>query len=299
MRIAFIGLGTMGVPIAGHLVRAGHEVIGWDVAASALSLAGTRGVIPARGAEEAVTGAEAVFLSLTGPAQVQDALEGAGGVLRAVRSGALIVDLSTNSVEMTRRLAKESAKAGAVFVDAPVSGGKAGAEAGKLAVMVGADAETFARLEPLLRAFAARVFHAGKSGDGALAKLVNNQIFLGASVMIQEAFVFAAKAGMDSSKLLEILQASSAALVAGNARFFLARNFDDVIFKLSIAEKDLAVAVESARAIGAPAAAAEAARGVYAAAREAGLGDKVFTATLRVLEQDAGAEVAPLAPKQA
>jgi 3-hydroxyisobutyrate dehydrogenase len=194
MKIGFIGLGTMGAPIAGHLVRAGHDVVGWDVAAVALSQAAARGVVPGRSALEAVAGAEAVFLSLTGPAQVQDVLEGSGGVLGAVRSGALIVDLSTSSVEMTRRLAKASAKAGAVFVDAPVSGGKAGAEAGKLAVMVGADTEAFARLEPLLRAFAARVFHAGKTGDGTLAKLVNNQIFLGASVMIQEAFVFAAKA---------------------------------------------------------------------------------------------------------
>ena len=297
MRVAFIGLGTMGAPIAGHLARAGHAVRGWDVAPAALRAAEARGVAPAASAADAAANVDAVFLSLTGPPQVKDALEGAGGVLRALKPGALIVDLSTNSVDMTRHLVAVSAHGGATFVDAPVSGGKAGAEAGKLAVMVGADAETFARIEPVLRAFAARVFHAGKSGDGTLAKLVNNQIFLSASVLIQEAFVFAAKAGMDSTRLMEILRASSAGLVAGNAGFFLARNFDDAVFKLAIAEKDLAVALESARAVGASVPATEAARSVYAAALAAGLGDKVFTATLRMLEQRANTEVAPLAGK--
>jgi 3-hydroxyisobutyrate dehydrogenase len=235
MKIAFIGLCTMGAPIAGHLARAGHDVLGWDVAPAALRAAASRGVTPAASAAEAAQSAGAVFLSLTGPPQVRHALEGAGGVLRALKPGALVVDLSTNSVEMTRHLAGVCARVGGTFVDAPVSGGKAGAEAGRLAVMVGADDATFARIDPVLRAFAARVFHAGKSGDGALAKLVNNQIFLSASVLIQEAFVFAAKAGLDSTRLMEIVRASSAGLVAGNAGFFLARNFDDAVFKLAIA----------------------------------------------------------------
>jgi 3-hydroxyisobutyrate dehydrogenase-like beta-hydroxyacid dehydrogenase len=298
MKIAFIGLGTMGAPIAGHLARAGHAVLGWDLHAKALATAvAARGLSAARSAADAAAQADAVFLSLTGPKQVEDVLVGAGGVLGALRPGALIVDLSTNSLEVVRRMAEACAKRGVAFVDAPVSGGKAGAESGKLAVMVGAEPEVFAQLEPLLGAFAARVFHVGKTGDGALAKLVNNQIFLGASVLIQEAFVFAAKAGVDATRLLEILQASSAGAVVGNARFFLARNFDDAIFKLAIAEKDLAVAIESARALGAAVPATEAARGVYAEALAAGLGEKVFTATLRTLEQRAGAEVAALARK--
>ncbi len=299
MNIAFIGLGTMGAPVAGHLARAGHAVLGWDVHAPTLAAAvAARGLTAAIGAADAASRADAVFLSLTGPKQVEDVLVGAGGVLPALRPGALVVDLSTNSLEVVRRMAQACAEHGVAFVDAPVSGGKAGAEAGKLAVMVGAEPAAFARVQPLLDAFAARVFHVGKSGDGALAKLANNQIFLGASVLIQEAFVFAAKSGVDATRLLEILQASSAGAVVGNARFFLARNFDDAIFKLAIAEKDLAIAVESARALGASVPATEAARGVYAAALEAGLGEKVFTATLKTLEQRAGAEVAPLARKE-
>jgi 3-hydroxyisobutyrate dehydrogenase-like beta-hydroxyacid dehydrogenase len=293
--LGFIGLGTMGAPIAGHLVRAGHAVRGWDLAAAARATAAAHGVAEARSATDAAQGADALFLSLTGPQQVEDVLTGAGRALEALRPGALAVDLSTNSVEGTRRMAEACAKAGVAFVDAPVSGGKAGAEAGKLAVMVGASPAEFASAEPLLRVFAARVFHVGPSGHGTIAKLVNNQIFLSASVLVQEAFVFAAKAGVDASALLEILQASSAASVIGAARFFLARNFDDAVFKLAIAEKDLAVAIDSARALGVSVPATAAARGVYAEALDRGFGEKVFTATLRLLEARAGAEVPPLA----
>jgi 3-hydroxyisobutyrate dehydrogenase-like beta-hydroxyacid dehydrogenase len=281
----------MGRPIAGHLQRAGHAVTAWDAAPGAVDALAAIGATAAADPAGVARAADVVFLSLPGPAEVDAVV---ADLLPACAPGTVIVDLSTNSVAGVRALAARCAPAGVAFVDAPVSGGRAGAEAGTLSVMVGADPEVFERLEPLLATFGRAVFRVGPVGAGALAKLVNNQIFLCASVLVQEGFVLGAKAGMDPTDLLEILKASSAAGVLGSAPFFLGRRFDDVVFKLAIAEKDVAVALESARALGVSMPTTEAAHGVYRAAREAGLDDKVFTATLLTLEGWADVEVPPL-----
>lgn len=291
MRVGFVGLGTMGRPIASHLRRAGHEVTVWDVAASAVDSLVAEGAAPATDIAGLAAASDVAFLSLPGPADVDEVVD---ALLPALRPGSVIVDLSTNSVDGVRAAAERCAAAGVAFVDAPVSGGKAGAEAGTLSVMVGAEPEVFASVEPLLRVFGATVFHVGPSGAGALAKLVNNQIFLCACVLVQEGFVLGAKAGMDPTALLDILKASSAAGVLGSAPFFLGRNFEDAVFRLSIAEKDVAVALESARSLGVAMPTTTAAHGVYRAAVDDGLGDKVFTATLLALESWAGVEVPPL-----
>jgi len=125
-----------------------------------------------------------------------------------------------------------------------------------------------------------------------MAKLVNNQIFLAASTAVQEGFVLAAKAGFNSSQLLEILKASSAGQYVGMAPLFLARDFDRVIFRLGLAHKDLSLAVQSAESLGVPMPQTKAALATYKDAIDQGLGDKVFYATLQALEANAGTEVA-------
>lgn len=296
MRVGFVGVGTMGRPIAGHLVAAGHEVTVWDAAPGAVDALVAAGATAAASIGALASVVDVVFLSLPGPTQVDAVV---GELLAAgPPAGTVVVDLSTNSVEGARAQAARCAAAGVTFLDAPVSGGKLGAEQGTLAVIVGGDADAVERVRPLLDTFSANVFPVGSSGAGALAKLVNNQIFLCASVLVQEGFVLGAKAGMDATELLEILKASSAASVVGMAPMFLTRNFDNVSFKLSIAEKDVAVALESAAALGVDMPMTAAALDVYRAAIDAGLGDKVFTATLRPLEERAGTEVARLTRKR-
>ncbi len=292
MRVGFIGLGNMGRPIAGHLQRAGHQLAVFDVVPAAGAALVEAGATAAPDIATLAAASDVVFLSLPGPAEVDQVVS---AVLADLAMGSVVVDLSTNSVEGARAMADRGAAVGVAFVDAPVSGGRAGAEAGTLAVIVGGDGEAVERVRPLLETFSANVFHVGPSGAGALAKLVNNQIFLCASVLIQEGFVLGAKAGMDATALLEILKASSAGTVVGAANVFLTRNFDNVSFKLSIAEKDVAVALASARALGVAMPTTEAAHAVYLAAIDGGLGDKVFTATLRTLEERSGVEVARLA----
>jgi 3-hydroxyisobutyrate dehydrogenase-like beta-hydroxyacid dehydrogenase len=195
------------------------------------------------------------------------------------------------------RLAQALGRAGVALVDAPVSGGLAGAVKGRLAVMAGGEAAVVEALDPLFKTFAARVFHVGPAGQGTIAKLVNNQIFLSAAVAVQEGFVLAAKAGLNADQMLEILKASSGGGYAGMAPVFFARDFDNPMFKLALAAKDVGVALESARDLGVPMPVTQAASAVYQDAITKGLGEKVFYATLRALETDAGVEVAALSPR--
>lgn len=301
MRIGFIGTGTMGAPMAMHLVRAGHDVVVFDHVADAARRVAEAGATVATSAAEAAAGAACVFLSLPGPDDVAAAVTGADGILAADPLPAHVVDLSTNSPDVVRRLHGLCAAVGIGFVDAPVSGGRMKADTGELSVLVGGSDGHVAAVTPLLESFAGQVFHVGPSGAGTVAKLVNNQLFLAASVLVQEAFVLGAAAGLEPSVLQPILKASSAGPYALLAPLLLGRAFDDVIFRLDIATKDLTLAVQAAHDHGVAVPATEAALGVYRAAADAGLGTKAFHATLQALEQTAGLELSALtrAPRAA
>jgi 3-hydroxyisobutyrate dehydrogenase-like beta-hydroxyacid dehydrogenase len=287
--IGFVGTGTMGAPIAGHLVAAGHDVRVYD--RSPAAIASVAGATIATSAAGAAAGAVCLFLSLPGPPDVEDAV---GEVLAADPLPAHVVDLSTNSPDVVHRLHGRCAAAGVGFVDAPVSGGRIKAESGELAVLVGGDAADVAAVEPLLQPFAGQVFHVGPSGAGTVAKLVNNQLFLAVGVLVQEAYVLGAAAGLGPSDLHGVIRASSAGPYAALAPLLLGRDFDDVIFRLDIATKDLTLAVETAAAHGVAVPVSVAALGVYRAALDAGLGDRAFHATLAEIEQRAGIELPAL-----
>jgi 3-hydroxyisobutyrate dehydrogenase-like beta-hydroxyacid dehydrogenase len=294
VKIGFVGVGTMGLPIAKHLLAAGHTVQAYDVVPQALRPLLEAGAVAANSLAALAGGNEVICLSLPGPEEITEVVAGAQGVRAGAKPGLIVVDLSTNSVACARELAARCADAGVTFVDAPVSGGAVGAERGTLSVMVGAEPETFARVQPVLETFAREVFHVGSVGAGALAKLVNNQIFLCVSVIIQEGFVMGAKAGMDSNALMNILGASSAGLYTRKADFLLTRDFANAIFKLSIAHKDVDIALQSAEALGVNMPTTRAALAVYRQAVDSGFGDEVFSATLKVLEAQADTQVAEL-----
>ena len=295
--LGMIGLGAMGAPMCRRLMAAGYAMAVFDVDAAAAPAWRTEGARFAASPEEVAGRARIVLLSLPGPAEVEAVVMGPDGLLAAARPGDVIVDLSTNAYAAVRSLSEAAAKAHVHFVDAPVSGGVAGAVKGRLAVMAGGDAAIIARVEPILAAFAARVFHAGPAGMGTMAKLVNNQIFLTASTAVQEGFVLAAKAGFNSGQLLEILKASSAGGYVGMAPLFLNRAFDEVIFRLGLAHKDLTLVLKSAEDLGVPMPQTRAALDTYQEAIDQGLGDKVFYATLQALETRAGTQVAKPDPK--
>ena len=286
--IGFIGTGTIGSPMAHQLVAGGQTLMVYDLNPDNTTSLLDAGAQLARSIAAVAERCETVFLSLPGPAQIKTVVQAANGLLANADALKHIVDLSTNAVELNRELAEVALKQNIAYLDAPVSGGRVAAEKGKLAVMIGGDKSTFEALQPLFALIGEKIFYLGPAGSGTLAKLVNNQIFLSASVLIQEGFVMGARAGMDPDTLLEVLKASSAGSLVSRAALVLSGQFDQDIFALSIAAKDVGVAVESAQALGVDMPMTKAALGVYGRAMDAGLGRDDFFATVKVLEQAAG-----------
>jgi 3-hydroxyisobutyrate dehydrogenase len=284
----------MGNPIAVRLQDAGHELVVADAQRAATANLEQRCARRVDTPREVAQECDVVFSSLPGPTQVRAVVEGSDGLLAARRPGLVHVDLSTSSYEAVQQLCAIESAAGVLLIDAPVSGGAHGAIQGTLAVMASGDRTAYGSVRPLFDAFASNVFYLGESGRGTIAKLVNNLIFLAGALVVQEGFVLAAKAGLGARELLPIINASSAKLYSGMAPLLLGRNFDMQLFKLGIAEKDVALALESARELGAPLPLSEAASDTYRRAVADGRAEKVFFATLETIERAAGVEVEKL-----
>jgi 3-hydroxyisobutyrate dehydrogenase len=201
MKIGFIGLGNMGAPMAANLVRAGHQVAGFDVAAPAPS-----GVTPSASAAEAARGAEVVVTMLPNGAILRAV---ADEILPAMAPGTAFIDCSTVDVETARTVAAQAEAAGLLPVDAPVSGGVGGAAAGTLTFMAGGSAEAFAKAQPLFDVMGARAVHCGPSGNGQAAKICNNMILGVTMIATCEAFALADKLGLDRQAMFDVVSTSS------------------------------------------------------------------------------------------
>jgi 3-hydroxyisobutyrate dehydrogenase len=207
--IGFIGLGNMGAPMAANLFKAGHEVTGFDVAAGPVAASAATGGLAADTAAAAAAAGDVVITMLPAGAQVREVYLGDSGVLRHARNGALLIDCSTIDVETARSVAKAAAAAGFAMLDAPVSGGTAGAAAATLTIMVGGTAEAFARGQPVLAAMGRTIIHAGPSGNGQAAKICNNMILGISMIGVCEAFALADKLGLAAQTLFDVAAKSS------------------------------------------------------------------------------------------
>jgi 3-hydroxyisobutyrate dehydrogenase-like beta-hydroxyacid dehydrogenase len=288
MRIGFVGTGTMGTPIAACLVAAGHQLLVYDQRQAATD------ALCAQGAEWCTCGffaardAEIVFTSLPGPAAFEYAmLEAQTGILGGLQPGAVHIDLTTNSPKTIARFAETLRERDVELIDAPVSG-----RPPHMTVMVGASEAGFARCKPLFEAIAAHVFHVGPSGAGATAKLVTQYLGYTGLIAAIEGMLIAAKAGIDLDILAQIVPVS-----AGQSRTFdnAVRNILDRSFKaggtLDIVAKDVDLACQLARDVGAPAVLGALASDAYKRAQAQGLGQEGFPAVARVLEALAGVEL--------
>ena len=200
--IAFIGLGNMGGPMAANLAKAGHEVRGFDVVEEARDRAAEQGITIIETAEEAAEGAEVVFTSLPNGGLVKQVLE---SVLAANEDAKTYVDVSTIAVAEARELADTVSKAGSAFLDAPVSGGIAGAAAGTLAFMVGGAAEDFAKVKPLLDIMGKSVTHCGDIGNGQAVKACNNMILAVQQIVLAEALVLGERLGLEHQAFYDVV----------------------------------------------------------------------------------------------
>ncbi|HEY1944198.1 MAG TPA: 3-hydroxyisobutyrate dehydrogenase [Roseiarcus sp.] len=205
-KIAFIGLGNMGAPMAANLVKAGHAVAGYDLADAQRAAAAATGVAIAASAKAAVEGAEAVITMLPAGRHV---LACWADILPAVAPGALVVDCSTIDVASARQAHEAGARAGVATLDAPVSGGVGGASAGMLTFMAGGADQAFARAKPLLEAMGKRIVHCGGAGAGQAAKICNNMILGVTMIATCEAFVLAEKLGLSAQALYDVASTSS------------------------------------------------------------------------------------------
>jgi len=298
MRVAFIGLGNMGGPMALRIQRGGHELAVHDQRGDVAAVLEQAGARWAGSVAEVVDGAEVVCMSLPGPRQVEAVVNGVTGVLAHMKPGAVLVDHTTNGLDTVYQVARRCAEVGLGFLDAPVSGGNAGANAGTLVAMVGGSSDHLRIARPVLDTFAEPVLHLGAVGTGTVAKLVNNQLYLCGEVLFQEGMVLASKAGIDPSVLLAMLDRTGvAATHVQTGPRMLAREFEGQGFALALAEKDIAMALAAGRELDVPLSTTAAAHQRFVEALAAGMGAQRSFATLTMIERAAGFEVPMVAQR--
>lgn len=252
-RVAVIGLGVMGAPMAHNVLRAAMACTVFDLDAERAAPLGSAGATVAASPADAARGADVVLLSLPGREAVEDVLFGPTGVAAGAAAGTVVIDTSTNYPPASAACAQRLAAVGIEMLDAPVSGGRAGAEAATLSVMVGGSAATLARGRAVLQAIGGRITHLGEQvGAGGYGKLAN-QIFVSIHfAAVAEGLTFAAKAGLDIEALLPALQAGWAAstVLDVKAPQILDRAFDQPVGTVAIQHKDLSYVVASMTDLG-------------------------------------------------
>jgi 3-hydroxyisobutyrate dehydrogenase len=208
-KVGFIGLGNMGLPMAENLIKMGHAVSGFDINEDAGARLAAGGGTKAQSVADACKDAEAVITMLPAGEHVREVYLGDGGVVAAVAPGTLLIDSSTIDVGTAREVAQAAQAKGLAMVDAPVSGGVAGAQAATLTFMVGGADDAFERAWPLLEGMGKTIVHAGGPGNGQAAKICNNMILGASMIVVAEAFLLAEKLGLDAQKLFDISSKSS------------------------------------------------------------------------------------------
>jgi 3-hydroxyisobutyrate dehydrogenase-like beta-hydroxyacid dehydrogenase len=253
-KVAFVGLGVMGHPMAGHLVRAGHEVTVWNRSPMRAEswLGDHPGAAVVATAREAAAVADIVLMCVGDDASVLAVLEGADGVLDGASAGSVVVDHTTVSADTARRAGRACADAGVAFLDAPVSGGQAGAVNGTLTVMVGGDEADFARVEPVIAAYSAKRRLLGPVGSGQLAKMVNQICIAGVVQGLAEGVAFAQRTGQDVDAVFDTIGAGAAgSWQMANRYATMAADSFDFGFAVEHMRKDLGNTLAEARSAGA------------------------------------------------
>ena len=293
MKIAFIGLGNMGGPMAINLHKAGHSVKAFDLSADALAKVKAEGVQIAASAQDAVQGAEAIVTMLPASQHVEGLFLGNGNLLASIAKGTLVIDSSTIAAATSQKVAKAAEAAGIDFIDAPVSGGTGGAIAGTLTFMVGGSTAQLERARPLLEKMGANIFHAGAVGAGQTAKICNNMLLGILMVGTSEAIALGVANGLDPKVLSEIMRRSS----GGNWALEKYNPYPGVHenapaskgytggFGTDLMLKDLGLSQENATAVKASTPLGGMARAIYAAHSIAGHGGEDFSSVIKMLQK--------------
>jgi 3-hydroxyisobutyrate dehydrogenase len=290
-KIGFIGLGNMGLPMAQNLLTAGHAVSGFDVSDAATKKLAGAGGAAAASAKDAAANSEIVITMLPAGEHVRAVYLGSDGVIANAGPGTLLIDSSTIDVETARAVAAAAAGKGLAMLDAPVSGGVAGAQGAALTFMVGGTDDAFARARPILEKMGKTIVHAGGAGNGQAAKICNNMILGVSMIAVSEAFLLAEKLGLDAQKLFDISSKSSGQCwsmtsycpVPGPVPTSPANRDYQAGFTAAMMLKDLKLAQDAAQSAAARTPLGAAAAMVYAQYVEGGEGARDFSGIIRHL----------------
>ncbi len=290
-QIAFIGLGIMGAPMAANLVRAGHTVRGYNRSRAPRDQLAAAGGVAAGSVAEAVEGAEIVITMLPDGPDVAAVCLGDNGVYATAAPGTLHVDMSTIAPGVATELAAAAAARGLRALDAPVSGGQAGAVEAQLSIMVGGDAEAYARALPVLRAMGTTVVHVGPSGSGQTVKAANQLIVAGTIELVAEAIVFLEAYGVDTARAMEVLAGGLAGnrIIDRKSAAMIARNFAPG-FRIDLHHKDMGIVTSAARERGVVIPLGALTAQLIASLRAQGHGDLDHSALLKLVAQLSGAD---------
>ncbi|MEO1599346.1 MAG: 3-hydroxyisobutyrate dehydrogenase [Pseudomonadota bacterium] len=296
-RIGFIGLGNMGLPMAKNLLKAGQEVMGFDLSADAMAALAEAGGTPEDAARLAVTDADVVVTALPAARHVRMVYLGGDGMLAVARPGTLFIDCSTIDVATARAVGQEADAAGQRFVDSPMSGGVGGATAGTLSFMVGGSAPAFEAAQPILAAMGKNIFHAGDTGAGCAAKICNNLMLAIQMIAVSEGFSLAEKLGLEAQKLYDISSTATARCwslndycpAPGPVPTSPANRDYQPGFAADLMLKDLRLAMEAAQSEGVATPLGAQAAQLYAMMQLVGAGGDDFSGIIRLIQGRLGA----------
>jgi 3-hydroxyisobutyrate dehydrogenase len=292
MKLGFIGVGNMGGPMSGHLLKAGHELFVYDTSEAAVSRLVAQGAKKMASVKQMADEVETILLCLPNPAIVESVALGAGGLVEGGKVKT-VVDLSTIGPRTAVAVANGLAKKNVVYVDSPISGGVTGAVKATLAVMTSCPRASFDALEPVLKCFGKTFYLGDKPGLAQTMKLANNIMSATAVVITSEAMVMGVKAGLDPKVMLDIINSGSGRNTASEDKFprcVLPRTFD-VGFKVALAYKDVRLCVDEAEQLGAPMVVGSAVREMLAITLAAVGKDADYAEVVKVGEAWAGVEV--------
>lgn len=294
MKVGFIGVGQMGIHMARNVKDAGFELVVYDASKAAAEPLLAAGAVWADTPAAVADSCRVVITSLPTPPIVEAVVLGPAGLKEGWQAGDIYIDMTTNAVSTVRRIAEEAAKLGVDVLDAPVSGGTRGADAGTLTIIVGGDAAVLERARPVLEPMAGKIFHVGDIGCGNVAKLVNNMIGLICNSACAEGMVLGAAAGIDPQVLYDLMIVSTADnwSLRQYARTVFNRDFAPG-FKISLAHKDINLALGLGEEYGVPLPVAQVVKEDLAGAMAAGLGDNGVDAVILPLEERVGVVVQP------
>ncbi|MFJ1268486.1 3-hydroxyisobutyrate dehydrogenase [Legionella lytica] len=290
-KIGFVGLGHMGLPMAMNLVKARHQVTGFDLQQSAVENFATNGGLIAKELGDVARGQEVVITMLQTGQQVLQVCHGTDGLFSTIAHGALFIDCSTIDVNCSREIHQLGKAHQLQVVDAPVSGGTAGASAGTLTFMVGGENEAFQMAQPILAVMGQKIIHTGTAGSGQAAKICNNMILGISMIAVSEAFVLAEQLNLSPQKLFEVVNNASGqcwamtkyAPVAGVLENVPANNDYKPGFASAMMLKDLLLSQDCAQAVNTNTPLAEKATALYQQFIDQGRGDSDFSAIIKLI----------------